>query len=149
MSGRPRYDEATSYRLREPRLQWMFFLLLKVWFLMREPIRTAELLLPVFYETCINRAFWALCRWQNCELEWLILGPILLYDLHIYIPRRKPWVELKLLRAGHRRKGSTRRERRKESMLLVNKVAIVAEVYSAVCQLHVSCLLYTSPSPRD
>ena len=39
--------------------------------------------LIVSFGDMYNRAFWAQCRWQNCELEWLIRGPILLYDLHI------------------------------------------------------------------
>ena len=60
-----------------------------------------------------------------------IRGPILLYDLFIDFPVENGWVERKLLRAGHRRKGSTRSERR-ENMPLVDRVAIIAEVYEVL-----------------
>ena len=40
------------------------------------------------------------------------------------------------MRTGHRRKGSTRSEGRKENVPLVDRVAIVVEVYDAVCQLY-------------
>ena len=40
------------------------------------------------------------------------------------------------MRTGHRRKGSTRSEGRKENVPLVDRVAIVVEVYGEVCQLY-------------
>ena len=61
-------------------------------------------------------ALWIQWRWQNCELEWLIRGPKLLYDLHV-VPSWKRWVELKSSKAGHQRNGSTRRERKKKCAL--------------------------------
>ena len=47
----------------------------------------------------------------------------------------KRWVELKRLRAGRRRKGSTQVKYGKENMMLVDKVAVVVKVYIAVCLL--------------
>ena len=116
MPGRPRYDETTSYRRREHRLDGFLFFnflasVLKDWFLMRGPTLTVELISRFSYKTwhLYTRAFWAQCRCHNYELEWVIRGPILLYDLPI-LPSWKQWVELKLLRAGHQRS-----ERRKKA----------------------------------
>ena len=124
MPGRPRYDETTSYRRREHRLDGFLFFnflasVLKDWFLMRGPTLTVELISRFSYKTwhLYTRAFWAQCRCHNYELEWVIRGPILLYDLPI-LPSWKQWVELKRLRAGHRRKGSTRSEGRKRKHAL-------------------------------
>ena len=120
-----RHDEATSHRRRQPRIDVLFFSVSKLAFLkpvflacfrMRGPILTVELII-VFGDMYNKRAFWALCRRHNCELECLIRGPMLLYDLQIF-PSWKRWVELKLLRAGHRRKGSTRSEIRKRKHAL-------------------------------
>ena len=53
-----------------------------------------------------------------------------------FVSQLKTVGQLILLRAEYRRKGPTRSERRKRNMPLVDMVAIVAEVYGAVCQLY-------------
>ena len=66
-----------------------------------------------------------------------VLDILLLYRfaLNTFLSK-KQWVELKLLRSGHRRKEPTRIERRKRKLPLVDMAAIVAEVYGAVWQLY-------------
>ena len=49
---------------------------------------------------------------------------------------RKRWAKLNRLSAGHRIKGLTQSEDENETVALIDIVAIGAEVYSAVSQLH-------------
>ena len=94
-----------------------------------------------------------------------VLYILLLYRFVLNIvPSWKRWVELKLVRAGHRRQGSTRSERRKRKHTLggygrdcrrsiwrglPEHDSGDIELCGHKAYICTTCLLYTSPSPRD